>query len=131
MGAPGGVDVELGDLALRPAGVVPVRYVRSGMLDAILELVRAGFGISTVSRWAARLYVERGLIAARPLGARGLHTEWFAAVRTSADAATPADFLAERLSYWCGEADRGFLDPVGLNSQATSRALSSTGPRQK
>jgi LysR family transcriptional regulator for metE and metH len=62
---------------LLPAGVTPqVQEVQ--LTEAILELVKAGLGVSALARWAVRPLVESGALVARPMTARGLHRRWSA-----------------------------------------------------
>jgi LysR family transcriptional regulator for metE and metH len=44
--------------------------------NAIIELVKAGLGISMVPKWAVRSYLEEGWLAAVPLGEQGIHPVW-------------------------------------------------------
>ena len=78
---------------LRPAGVEPVRR-EAELTVAILQLVASRRGLAALPAWAVAPYLERGYVAARPIGAHGLWSELHAAVR-SADAgrAHVADFV--------------------------------------
>ena len=50
--------------------------------EAIIDLVRAGFGISILSRWAVEPEIADGTLVARPLGEEGLSLDWWAVIRT-------------------------------------------------
>ena len=63
---------------LVPAGGAPARVEEVQLTEAIVELVRAGFGVSVLARWAVRPMVASGRLVARPLTARGLHRRWSA-----------------------------------------------------
>jgi LysR family transcriptional regulator, regulator for metE and metH len=65
---------------LRPAGVVPARATQVQLTEAMLEMVKAGLGVSVLARWAVAAYVAAGKVAARPLTQRGLHRQWSAAL---------------------------------------------------
>jgi LysR family transcriptional regulator, regulator for metE and metH len=65
---------------LRPAGVVPARATQVQLTEAMLEMVKAGLGVSVLARWAVAAYVAAGKVAARPLTQRGLHRQWQAAL---------------------------------------------------
>jgi LysR family transcriptional regulator, regulator for metE and metH len=65
---------------LRPAGVVPARVTQVQLTEAMLEMVKAGLGVSVLARWAVAAYVAAGKVAARPLTRRGLHRQWNAAL---------------------------------------------------
>ncbi len=65
---------------LLPAGASPARVDEVMLTEAILELVKAGLGVSFLARWAVQPMVDAGAIVARPLTARGLHRIWSAAM---------------------------------------------------
>jgi len=65
---------------LLPAGASPARVDEVMLTEAILELVKAGLGVSFLARWAVQPMVDAGAIVARPLTARGLHRVWSAAM---------------------------------------------------
>ena len=65
---------------LRPANVEPRRLSRIQLTEAILELVRAGLGVTVLSRWAVARHVAAGELAAVPL-APGYRRRWYAATR--------------------------------------------------
>ena len=77
---------------LRPAGVRPRRVTRVALTEAIVELVKAGMGISVMARWAVAPYVRSGALTAVPLTASGFHRRWSAVYR--ADGTNDA-FLAD------------------------------------
>ena len=64
---------------LGPAGVRPRRVSRVQLTEAILELVRAGLGISVFARWAVAPQIEAGALVARRLTRRGVRRTWRAA----------------------------------------------------
>jgi LysR family transcriptional regulator for metE and metH len=61
---------------LRPAGVVPARVSTVPLTEAIIEMVKAGLGISALARWAVEEQIAAGKIAAVPLTRKGLHRQW-------------------------------------------------------
>jgi LysR family transcriptional regulator for metE and metH len=63
---------------LLPNGAVPARIDEVQLTEAIIELVKAGLGISVIARWAVEPIVKSGALVARPLTARGLHRRWSA-----------------------------------------------------
>ena len=67
---------------LKPAGVNPPRRTAE-LTAAILQLVASRRGIAALPRWAVQTYLERGYVAARPIGAKGLHGKLYAAVRAT------------------------------------------------
>jgi LysR family transcriptional regulator for metE and metH len=75
---------------LAPAGVMPRQIIQAELTEAMIEMVRAGLGVSAVARWAAAPHLGRGL-KALTLGRRGFHRWWGAAyLRHPA----PAPYLA-------------------------------------
>lgn len=66
---------------LGPAGLKPRRWVPIQITEAIVELVRAGQGISVMACWAAEPYAKGGRLALKPLTKGGIRREWVAATR--------------------------------------------------
>jgi LysR family transcriptional regulator for metE and metH len=64
---------------LRPAGISPARVSTVPLTEAIIEMVKAGLGVSALARWAIEEQIAAGKIVARPLTRRGLHRQWQAA----------------------------------------------------
>jgi LysR family transcriptional regulator, regulator for metE and metH len=64
---------------LLPAGIVPAKVTQVQLTEAIVELVKAGLGISVLATWAVAPQVESGALAARPLTRQGLRRQWSAA----------------------------------------------------
>jgi LysR family transcriptional regulator, regulator for metE and metH len=64
---------------LLPAGVRPARHSSVQLTEGILELVKAGVGISVLARWAVAAHLESGSLAAVPLTRGGFHRQWSAA----------------------------------------------------
>lgn len=66
-------------LALKPLGIEPKRFMPVGQPQAIVEMVAAGLGLGIFPRWAISGALATGGIAARPIGKTGLPVTWFAA----------------------------------------------------
>jgi LysR family transcriptional regulator for metE and metH len=64
---------------LDPAGVVPRRHSAIQLTEAIVEMVKAGQGVSVLARWAAEPYVLNGTLAAVRLTEAGIRRQWSAA----------------------------------------------------
>jgi LysR family transcriptional regulator for metE and metH len=64
---------------LTPNGVEPARVSAVPLTEAILELVKAGFGVSVLARWAAEPAIRSGAVAAVRIGRRGVYRQWLAA----------------------------------------------------
>jgi LysR family transcriptional regulator, regulator for metE and metH len=65
---------------LIPAGVSPRRVSAMALTEAIIEMVKAGVGISVLARWAVAPHVEAGTLRAVRLMSRGFHRQWSAAM---------------------------------------------------
>ena len=63
---------------LVPAGVTPKAIQQVQLTEAILELVKAGLGISAMAGWAIEPYVRSGAIRAVPLTRRRYRRQWTA-----------------------------------------------------
>ena len=64
---------------LLPAGVRPRRITQVMLTEAILELIRAGQGVSVLSSWSVAPFVSSGRLVVRPLTSRGLRRRWHSA----------------------------------------------------
>ena len=79
---------------LKPAGVEPARWIRMELTEAILELVKAGHGVSVLAGWAAEGAVRSGAVVVRPLTAP-IARQWSAATLRRK---SPPGYLAEFVS---------------------------------
>jgi len=77
---------------LRRAGIMPVRVTELPLTEAIIEMVKAGLGVSALARWAVEQQIAAGKIVARPVTRRGIRRQWQAA--TIRQASTP-DYVGE------------------------------------
>jgi LysR family transcriptional regulator for metE and metH len=59
----------------------PRRVQQVPLTEAIIELVRAGLGVSVLTRWAVEPQLRDGSLVALPLGPRGVVRPWSAAHR--------------------------------------------------
>jgi len=64
---------------LIPAGVTPARVTQVMLTEAIVEMVKAGLGISVLSRWFTAPYVRDKAVRAVRVTSKGLIRNWFAA----------------------------------------------------
>jgi len=76
--------------------------------EAVIDLVRAGFGTSFFSRWAIEPELAAGALVAVPLGAEGMALDWWAVTRAGEDETTPAGRLVRALLSWQRPAISGF-----------------------
>ena len=66
---------------LNPAGVRPKQTSQMQLTEAIVEMVKAGLGISVMGRWAVKPQLDSGELVAIPLtSGRGFHRQWNAAM---------------------------------------------------
>lgn len=63
---------------LNPAGVEPARVSQVPLTEAILELVKAGLGVSVMARWAIEPALRTGAVRAVRITRRGVFRAWTA-----------------------------------------------------
>jgi LysR family transcriptional regulator, regulator for metE and metH len=63
---------------LAPAGVEPARVSQVPLTEAILELVKAGLGVSVMAKWAIEPALKTGAVKAVRIGKRGVYRSWAA-----------------------------------------------------
>jgi LysR family transcriptional regulator for metE and metH len=78
---------------LRPAGVEPERVSFVMLTEAILEMVKAGLGISVMQTWAVEPALRAGEVKAVPITPSGIRRQWSAATLKAADAPYVDAFL--------------------------------------
>ena len=71
---------DLYQYVLNPAGVSPARFSHVQMVEAIIEIVKGGLGISVLARWAVQAHLDAGTLVARSVTRKGLHRQWHAAL---------------------------------------------------
>jgi LysR family transcriptional regulator, regulator for metE and metH len=64
---------------LRPAGVRPVRVRFVQLTEAIVEMVKAGLGVSVMPMWSIQSAIAERKIAAVRITPSGIHRTWHAA----------------------------------------------------
>lgn len=64
---------------LKPAGVYPKKVLRIELTEAIIEMVKAGIGISMLAWWAIEPHILRKEFVAIPIGRYGYRRNWLAA----------------------------------------------------
>lgn len=75
---------------LKPAGIDPPRRTAE-LTAAILQLVASRRGVAALPRWAVQTYLDRGYVAAVPIGPNGLWARLYVAMR-GAEQETHAEF---------------------------------------
>jgi LysR family transcriptional regulator for metE and metH len=71
-------DIGVFQKVLTPAGVKPRRVSRVPLTEAIIEMVKGGFGIAVFARWIAEPYLKSGGLVALPITRKGVHRRWSA-----------------------------------------------------
>lgn len=61
---------------LGPAGIEPARVSQVPLTEAILELVKAGLGVSVMARWAIEPAIKSGAVRAVRITRRGVYRAW-------------------------------------------------------
>jgi LysR family transcriptional regulator for metE and metH len=89
------------ELLWRPAGRRPLNYLRSGNTEAVIEMVKAGFGRSILSRWAVQPYLDDLTLVALPVTAQGMPVHWSALVRKRHQNVELLNAVSEQLQSWC------------------------------
>ncbi len=64
---------------LNPASVMPAKITQVMLTEAIVEMVKAGLGISVMSRWLTAPYVQAKAVRAVRVTRKGLVRKWVAA----------------------------------------------------
>lgn len=77
-------ECDLFRLFLDPAGAAPARWSRVPLTEAILEMTRAGLGVTVLARWAVADAARGGTLVVRPLRPRRLARAWHAVIRPDA-----------------------------------------------
>lgn len=68
--------------------------------EAVIDLVRAGFGVSFFSRWAVEPEIASGALVAKPVGPEGMSLDWWAVTRAAEATDSPAAKIVDcLLSY--------------------------------
>ncbi len=63
---------------LLPAGVEPKQVWELQLTEAVLEMAKAGLGVSVMARWAAAPQISAGSLVAVPLTEQGITRTWWA-----------------------------------------------------
>lgn len=74
--------------------------------EAVIDLVRASFGVALFSQWAIEPELADGTLVARPISDEGIYLDWWCVRRASDPDDSPAARLAAALVAWSGRSDR-------------------------
>ena len=79
----------------------PLRNIRPMPTpEAVIDLIRAGFGVGLFSRWAVEPEVADGTLVTRPVDEAPFGLDWWVATRESDAEDSPAGRLAAELFTW-------------------------------
>ncbi len=100
---------------------VPFRRVSQVQLpEAVIDLVRAGYGCAIISRWAVEPEVADGSLLAKPLGPEGYSLDWWAVTRAGEADDSPASRLAAFFVDYARRPGRGLAE-LGFASRPQTR----------
>lgn len=83
--------LDICNLFLRPAGIVPKRHKTIESTDILLQMVAAGRGVTALPRWLVEEYADKADVASVRLGAQGIAKQIFLGIRKTDGA---VDYLA-------------------------------------
>lgn len=91
---------------LVPAGVRPQRFTGIMLTEAIIEMVKAGLGVTVLPRWAAANYVAEKKLIAQRITKTGIFRNWYAVTRKRPDSPqVVADLIAQVAREMAGKKD--------------------------
>jgi LysR family transcriptional regulator for metE and metH len=83
-----------------PENVLPPREENIGSVEAICELVKAGFGISILSHWAIHPQFQSGKLIPVRATQNGLGITWRAITKSGSGSDAPEAILSKALADW-------------------------------
>jgi LysR family transcriptional regulator, regulator for metE and metH len=83
---------------LRSAKTVPLDTCEIPLTEAILELVKAGFGVAALTRWAISSHLKGGALVGLPIGKHGFSRCWSIAMLGSTSRLAHVRLLTELLA---------------------------------
>ena len=88
------------DRFLAHRGIVPRRLIRVGLVDAAIEFVAAGIGVTMLANSATLRSSAAGRVVCRPLSAGDARLEWWAAIRAGEGARSPVRRFCAAVGPW-------------------------------
>ena len=89
------------ELLWRPSGCRPVKYLRAGLTEAVVEMVKAGFGLSILSRWAVADQLAEGSLVGVPITSKGLPVKWSCLRRKGHPNEATLAAISTTVADWC------------------------------
>ncbi|MEC9469478.1 MAG: LysR family transcriptional regulator [Pseudomonadota bacterium] len=74
--------------------------------EAVIDLVRAKFGVAIFSKWAIEPELADGTLVSRPIAEGGVSLDWWCVRRASDPLDSPAARLSSALTAWSHQSDR-------------------------
>lgn len=81
---------------LAPAGVSPGQLSTLQLTEAIIELVKAGMGVTVLARWAVTPYLESNALRAIPINHSAVRRTWTAVTRSNQ---SPPEYLSDFVAF--------------------------------
>ncbi|RED50828.1 LysR family transcriptional regulator [Aestuariispira insulae] len=97
------------DLLFSPANVALHKIIKAGVTEAVVELVRSGFGLGILSQWAVRGHLKNDTLVAKRLSKNGIFVTWQALIRQEESESSVVYHFAQSLQEWCRD---GSFDAV-------------------
>jgi LysR family transcriptional regulator for metE and metH len=79
-----------------PSGVMPAKVLKVQLTEAIIEMVKAGLGVSALAEWAVKPYLESGDLVKTRLSPKGLVRTWYA---VTLNEKKKPNYIKEFISY--------------------------------
>ena len=89
--------------------------------EAVIDLLRAGYGVCLFSRWAIEPELAAGTLIAKPIGPDGGALDWWAVTRADDPPDAPSHRLVQALVDWAGGAAIG-LGTLSFESSGETTA---------
>ena len=68
----------------KPNDTLPTLISRVPLTEAIIDMVKAGLGVSVLARWAVALHLQAGTVYGKPITPSGVYRKWHIAMLRSA-----------------------------------------------
>ncbi|WP_445396844.1 LysR family transcriptional regulator [Zobellella sp. An-6] len=78
--------------------VLPARVIRAGVTEAVIALVKEGFGLTIMPEWVLAPYLAQGGLSTVRVTEEGLHLDWQLLLRRDEAPASPAARFADCLT---------------------------------
>jgi LysR family transcriptional regulator for metE and metH len=69
----------------KPNQIMPKKIIEMQLTEGIIEMVKAGLGVSAIAKWAVQPHLESGKLLAFPIGKQGFIRTWSAVQLSNAN----------------------------------------------